>query len=268
MSDKFEGWKNRSEKHDLNHTTVIRNGQKDISCTRCNEPQESGEKFQGFWKWYKEVIPEVETYSRITQQNFLEWLEDFEKPWKSLTSTEKAKINNKINRIISSMRYRESPKMTCNELRTLLMEMIIVSSSFEEISEVMKSDVYESMSEGSMSEMDDDKNVWKWFETQTEVIKRHFIDCNNGQKSMTKDNSCRNCYEIKEEVNDQFKEFWEWCKERLKASTYSQKTLSKFKKALIMEEKRAKSLNEYQGITGETQVKYNIRKRIHGGYNL
>ena len=31
MADRYEKWQEKAEKHDLNHTTVKRNGQKDFS---------------------------------------------------------------------------------------------------------------------------------------------------------------------------------------------------------------------------------------------
>src|SRR5256885_1650261 len=68
MTDRYEKWREKAEKHDLNHTTVKRNGQKDFSCTICHQPLEIMRKeFKRFWKWYREEIPEVRSYSGKTE---------------------------------------------------------------------------------------------------------------------------------------------------------------------------------------------------------
>ena len=98
MADRYEKWREKAEKHDLNHTTVKRNGQKDFSCTICHQPLEIMRKeFKRFWKWYKEEIPEVRSYSGKTEENFEELMkEDFSV--KERTGTETAKIRYKIGR--------------------------------------------------------------------------------------------------------------------------------------------------------------------------
>ena len=92
MSNRYENWQEKAEKHNLNHTTAKRNGQKDFSCTICHQPSEIMRKeFKRFWKWYKEEIPEVRSYSGETEENFEELMkEDFSV--KERTETEKAKI--------------------------------------------------------------------------------------------------------------------------------------------------------------------------------
>ena len=66
MSDRYHTWKNRADKHDLNHNTDRRNGIKDISCNICNSLDDIiiGKKFKRFWKWYKIEVSEVQSYSK------------------------------------------------------------------------------------------------------------------------------------------------------------------------------------------------------------
>src|SRR5947199_167910 len=123
MSDRYEKWREKAEKHDLNHTTVKRNGQKDFSCIKCHQPSEIMRKeFKRFWKWYKEEIPEVRSYSAKTEENFEELMkEDFSV--KECTGTEKAKIRYRLIWLIESMRYDKSPeKMTKEIIETVIEE--------------------------------------------------------------------------------------------------------------------------------------------------
>src|SRR5437667_1245 len=95
MADRYKKWREKAEKHDLNHTTVKRNGQKDFSCTICHQPSEIMRKeFRRFWKWYKKEIPEVRSYSGKTEENFEELMkEDFRV--KERTGTEGYSMDNR-----------------------------------------------------------------------------------------------------------------------------------------------------------------------------
>src|SRR2546421_3381411 len=130
MSDRYEKWRERAEKHDLNHTTVKRNGQKDFSCTICHQPSEIMRKeFRRFWKWYKEEIPEVRSCSGKTEENFEELMkEDFSV--KERTGTEKAKIRNRLILLIKSMRYDKSPEKMRKEIIETVLGMIAASNKF------------------------------------------------------------------------------------------------------------------------------------------
>ena len=76
MSDKYENWKRRIEKHDLSHTTGCQ-AQIDSSCMICYCPSEIIRKeFRRFWKWYKDEIPEVISYSRKTEESFEELMDE------------------------------------------------------------------------------------------------------------------------------------------------------------------------------------------------
>src|SRR5438067_7474147 len=123
MSDRYEKWRERAEKHDLNHTTVKRNEQKDFSCTICHQPSEIMRKeFKRFWKWYKEEIPEVRSYSGKTEE------EDFSV--KECTGTEKAKIRYRLIWLIESMRYDKSPEKMTKEIIETVLGMIAASNKF------------------------------------------------------------------------------------------------------------------------------------------
>src|SRR3989440_1128982 len=130
MSDRYEKWREKAEKHDLNHTTVKRNGQKDFSCTICHQPSEIMRKeFKRFWKWYKEEIPEVRSYSGKTEENFEELMkEDFSV--KERTGTEKAKIRYRLIWLIESMRYDKSPEKITKEIIETVLGMIAASNKF------------------------------------------------------------------------------------------------------------------------------------------
>ena len=130
MADRYEKWRERAEKHDLNHTTVKRNGQKDFSCTICYQPLEIMRKeFKRFWKWYKEEIPEVRSYSGKTEENFEELMkEDFSV--KERTGTEKAKIRYRLIWLIESMRYDKSPEKMTKEIIETVLGMIAASNKF------------------------------------------------------------------------------------------------------------------------------------------
>ena len=63
ISDKYENWRRRIEKHDLSHTTGCQ-AQMDSSCVVYYRPSEIMKKeFRRIWKWYREEVPEVTNYS-------------------------------------------------------------------------------------------------------------------------------------------------------------------------------------------------------------
>src|SRR5947209_5976400 len=76
MSDKYEKWRERIEKHDLSHTTGCQ-AQVDSSCVVCYRPSEIMKKeFRRFWNWYKEEVPEVTSYRGKTKESFEEFMKN------------------------------------------------------------------------------------------------------------------------------------------------------------------------------------------------
>ena len=76
MSDKYENWRKRIEKHDLSHTTGCQ-AQVDSSCVVCYRSSEIMKKeFRRFWKWYREEVPEVISYSEKTEESFEELMDE------------------------------------------------------------------------------------------------------------------------------------------------------------------------------------------------
>ena len=133
MSDKYNTWKERAEKHDLNHNTTIRNKVKiDFSCNKCYPSNLIGKNFKRFWKWYKNEVPEVESYSAKTEDIFIEFLNegnDFDTgKWNNVT---KNRIKGKIGKLLGSMRYNESPKQVEKDIGEKLIIMTIASDKFE-----------------------------------------------------------------------------------------------------------------------------------------
>ena len=97
MSDKYENWKRRIEKHDLSHITSRCWEQIDFSYMICFQPSEITKKeFRRFWKWYREEVPEVTSYSGKTEKSFEELMnEDFHAVKR--TGTERARMKKKIS---------------------------------------------------------------------------------------------------------------------------------------------------------------------------
>src|SRR5437763_4047289 len=129
MSDKYEKWRERIEKHDLSHTTGCQT-QVDSSCVVCYHPSEIMKKeFRRFWKWYKEEVPEVTSYSRKTEESFEELMdENFHAVER--TGTEKARMKKRLVWLITSMRYERSLSKTLNELEELICKMVVASKKF------------------------------------------------------------------------------------------------------------------------------------------
>src|SRR5688572_16582223 len=128
MSNKYKKWEKRIREHDTNHDTSTE--PRDYSCAVCHQPSEIIKKeFKRFWKWYKIEIPGVTSFSGKTEENFEELMnEDF--GIKNPTGTEKARMKNKLVRLIESMRYERSPQKTLNEIGEMICGMIIASNKF------------------------------------------------------------------------------------------------------------------------------------------
>ena len=108
MSDKYENWRKRIEKHDLSHTTGCQ-AQMDSSYVICYRSSEIMKKeFRRFWKWYREEVTEVTSYSRKIEESFEELMdENFHAVER--TGTEKARMKKRLVWLIASMRYKRSP---------------------------------------------------------------------------------------------------------------------------------------------------------------
>ena len=130
MSDKYYQWKERTEKHEIDHNKEKTN---DKSCSQCYLSVTTDKKFIRFWKWYRKEIPEVENYSAKTEEFFYEYLDegqDFDtRKWKQ--NNRANSIKGKITKILSSMRYRERPQITEREIGELLIEITVASNKFE-----------------------------------------------------------------------------------------------------------------------------------------
>src|SRR5256886_7828521 len=129
MSDKYEIWRRRIEKYDLSHTTGCQ-AQIDSSCVVCYRPLEIMKKeFRRFWKWYREEVPEVTSYSRKTKESFEELMnENFYAIER--TGIEKARMKKRLVWLITSMRYERSPSKMLNKLGELICQMVVTSKKF------------------------------------------------------------------------------------------------------------------------------------------
>src|SRR6266487_2803123 len=110
MSDRFKRWKEKIERHELSHTTGKQQKQWDYSYVICYQPSEIMKKeFRRFWKWYKDEISEVTSYSEKTEENLEELLaKDYFDTGKTLIGTEKALMKKQLVWLIESMRYGKS----------------------------------------------------------------------------------------------------------------------------------------------------------------
>src|SRR6266487_902525 len=110
MSDKYEKWRERIEKHDLSHTTGCQ-AQVDSSCVICYHPSEIMKKeFGRFWKWYKEEVPEVTSYSGKTEESFEELMEEnFHAVERTGTEKARMKKRSEERRVGKECRSRWSP---------------------------------------------------------------------------------------------------------------------------------------------------------------
>src|SRR3989440_6647667 len=184
MSDRYEKWREKAEKHDLNHTTVKRNGQKDFSCTICHQLSEIMRKeFKRFWKWYREEIPEVRSYSGKTEENFEELMkEDFSV--KERTGTEKAKIRYRLIWLIESMRYDKSPEKMTKEIIETVLGMIEASNKFTKKGKAAKELYREYLTGGSEGYGTDNRS-----------------DSEKAEKDMSEESGKPETYDRKEDEN-------------------------------------------------------------------
>ena len=122
MSDKYEFWKKKAEKHDLYHdpTTAIR-WRKDFSCKICQPYIVTNKRFIRFWKLYKKLIPEVEEYTGKTEEIFTELLECIEE---KQSKERDNKIKGKIGKLLGYMRYNAKLGKTESEIREELITII------------------------------------------------------------------------------------------------------------------------------------------------
>src|SRR5436309_13491285 len=102
----------------------------DSSCVICYHPSEIMKKeFRRFWKWYKEEVTEVTSYSGKTEESFEELMdENFHA--EDRTGTEKARMKKRLVWLITSMRYKRSLSKTLNELGELICQMVVASKKF------------------------------------------------------------------------------------------------------------------------------------------
>ena len=100
------------------------------SCVVCYCPSEIMKKeFRRFWKWYREEVPEVTSYSGKTEESFEELMdEDFHAVER--TGTEKARMKKRLVWLITSMRYERSPSKTLSKLGELICQMVVTSKKF------------------------------------------------------------------------------------------------------------------------------------------
>src|SRR5437764_10168903 len=88
----------------------------------------TNKKFNRFWKWYKNLIPEVKEYTGKTEEMLMELLESVKKEQSDKRDNE---IRGEIGKLLGRMRYSRSPKLTEKEIRKELMVIIAASNGFE-----------------------------------------------------------------------------------------------------------------------------------------
>ena len=119
----FESLRERSQRH---HQTVHignRKGLKDPSCIICYPPEETSEKFDKFWDWYKREISAT-TYSEYTTRIFNDLL--------SLEIGEKNRTRDtKVLNLIGSIKHTEAPKLSITDIAIKVIEIFICSKYFE-----------------------------------------------------------------------------------------------------------------------------------------
>ena len=202
MSDKYENWRKRIEKHDLSHTTECQ-AQMDSSCVICYRSSEIMKKeFRRFWKWYRKEVLEVTSYSGKTEESFEELMNENFHAVKR-TGTERTRMKKRLVWLITSMRYERSPSKTLNELGELICQMIVTSKKFTKKRKEARN-LYEkylsSKSEGyntnSSGKEKGDTERTLWYENQREIIMKYNQDCEMGRNSETRDMLCRKCFLI------------------------------------------------------------------------
>src|SRR5256885_17193589 len=187
MLDKYEKWRERIEKHDLSHTTGCQ-AQVDSSCVICYRPSEIMKKeFRRFWKWYREEVPEVTSYSGKTEESFEELMnEDFHAVER--IGTERARMKKRLIWLITSMRYERSPSKTLSKLGELICQMVVTSKKFTKkrkearnlYEEYLSSELEGYSTDGSDKEKENIERTL-WYENQREIIMKHNQDCKMGR---------------------------------------------------------------------------------------
>src|SRR5437660_6727202 len=237
MSDKYEKWRERIEKHDLSHTTGCQ-AQVDSSCVICYRPSEIMKKeFRRFWKWYREEVPEVTSYSGKTEESFEELMdENFYAVER--TGTEKARMKKRLVWLITSMRYERSLNKKLDELGELICQMVVASEKFTKkrkearnlYEEYLSSESEGYNTDGSNREQDNSERTRWYEETLIEVIMKHNLNCKMEIKSKTRNGSCQRCFPIPEGIsnNSDFLEFWEWYRKKMDAELFIDETVRIF----------------------------------------
>src|SRR5688572_2572400 len=129
MSDKYSTWKTRAEQHDATHFNPDRRRIKeDLSCSQCYPLIVTNKKFIRFWKWYREVIPQVIDHTSKTEEVFSQYLEVYQEYDSKDRSN---RIKGKIGKLLGCMRYENSPELTESEIRQKLLEITNISLNFE-----------------------------------------------------------------------------------------------------------------------------------------
>src|SRR6266480_5545953 len=174
----------------------------DSSCVVCYCSSETMKKeFRRFWKWYREEVPEVTSYSEKTEESFKELMdEDFHAVER--TGTEKARMKKRLVWLITSMRYERSSSKTLNKLGELICQMVVASKKFtrkrkeaRNLYEEYLSSESEGYSTDSSGKEKRDTERTLWYENQREIIMKHNQDCEMGRNSETRDMSCRKCFQ-------------------------------------------------------------------------
>src|SRR5436309_227034 len=252
MSDKYENWRKRIEKHDLSHTTGCQ-AQMDSSCVICYRSSEIMKKeFRRFWKWYREEVPEATSYSGKTEESFEELMdEDFHAVER--TGIERARMKKRLVWLITSMRYGRSPSKTLSELGELICQMVVVSKKFtrkrkeaRNLYEEYLSSESEGYSMDSSGKEKRDTERTLWYENQKEIIMKHNQDCEMGRDSETRDMSCIKYFSIREEIsgNSDFLEFWEWYRKIMNAEMFTGETIRIFNELNAVKFRNRTNINE------------------------
>ena len=79
---------------------------------------------------------------------------------------------------------------------------------------------------------------------QTNIINHqidHTLQQNSNRPLRTSDHSCRICYPVTEEPNQQFRHFWDWITNHFQANTYTSFTTTIFPNYLVAFEQEGSS---------------------------
>src|ERR1044072_3223610 len=235
MSNKYHNWKKRVEQYnEFEHGPITFRNKKreDYSCKICHPQQYTNKRFKRFWKWYSEEIPEAIDYSGKTEDMLHELL----KCINSEIKEERKRIREYTAKVISYIRYFKSPEKTEKEIAERIMEMILASDNFEKSVKKSKETWEEYLSsEESRSEIsfEEKQEENDWYETTQENLAQHIKLVHIQKQELNEENSsitCQLCYKIiKEEINKEFIEFWEWYENYLPAQMFNENTIQVFK---------------------------------------